>query len=60
VYVRVLPDAAIPAGTTVPLPVYPNEARRDLLVSIDLQCPPDTPAHVWHQRGAALIMWSQP
>ncbi len=49
--------AAAAAPSSVSLPVYLDESRRELLFALDLQT--SVSASTWYQRGAAITAWSE-
>ncbi len=47
-----------PAAQCVEFPLYLNHSRTTLLSDVLLAVPAKVPAHVWAQRGVAVIMQS--
>jgi dynein heavy chain 1 len=43
----------------LPLPVYLNAGRSDLLFNVELKAPDEVPLSVWDRRSTAVVAWEQ-
>ena len=52
-------SAAAEEEGMLPLPVYLNANRRELLFNVELKAPAEVPMSVWDRRSTAVVAWEQ-